>query len=262
MRPSYHNLSTVPEGIVTREGGPHDALLREGECMSEHRGLDHKGVMRDCVQEVHFCIDDYGPPIEPKKWRTIVVDPPWRYQRTLVQKGVNGKAIRGAAAHYGTMSLAELAALRVGTWAEADAHLYLWATNTLMLEALMLCDQWGFKQKTILTWVKPGIGLGSYFRNSTERQFMNAVVEHAERSGWLVFHDEDSRKNRAGFPDLCMVRGPSGVVFAELKREKGTLRLAQEEWLDALAAAECIYDCVRAFVWRPSDWPEIERVLR
>lgn len=33
--------------------------------MSEHRGLDHAGVMRECVQEVHFCIDDYGPPIDP-----------------------------------------------------------------------------------------------------------------------------------------------------------------------------------------------------
>jgi len=34
---------------------------------AEHRGLDHKGVMRACIQEIHFCIDDYGPPIDPAK---------------------------------------------------------------------------------------------------------------------------------------------------------------------------------------------------
>ena len=105
---------------------------------------------------------------EGQKWRTLVIDPPWRYQRTLVQKGANGQAIRGAAAHYNTMSLADLSNLPVAEWAEPDAHLYLWATNTLMLEALTLIDHWVFKQKTILTWVKSGIGLGSYFRNSTE----------------------------------------------------------------------------------------------
>lgn len=29
----------------------------------EHRGLDHAGVMQNCVQEIHFCVDDYGPPL-------------------------------------------------------------------------------------------------------------------------------------------------------------------------------------------------------
>ena len=29
--------------------------------MNEHRGLDHRGVISECVQEIHFCIDDYGP---------------------------------------------------------------------------------------------------------------------------------------------------------------------------------------------------------
>ena len=29
--------------------------------MSEHRGLDHKGVMRECVQEIHFCAFPFDP---------------------------------------------------------------------------------------------------------------------------------------------------------------------------------------------------------
>jgi N6-adenosine-specific RNA methylase IME4 len=29
-------------------------------------------------------------------------------------------------------------------------------------------EAWGFKFKTVLTWVKPGLGMGHYFRNNTE----------------------------------------------------------------------------------------------
>ena len=34
--------------------------------LQEHAGFDHKGVWRRCIQDIHFCIDDYGPPIYPR----------------------------------------------------------------------------------------------------------------------------------------------------------------------------------------------------
>ena len=60
--------------------------------------------------------------------------------------------------------------------AERDAHLYLWTTNAFMVEAHDLATAWGFKQKTILTWVKtrrddssrPSMKVGHYFRGATE----------------------------------------------------------------------------------------------
>lgn len=37
--------------------------------LEEHAGFDHQGVWRRCVQDVHFCIEDYGPPIAPEGTR-------------------------------------------------------------------------------------------------------------------------------------------------------------------------------------------------
>jgi N6-adenosine-specific RNA methylase IME4 len=92
---------------------------------------------------------------------TVVVDPPWEY---------DNRATRNAAAkHYPTMTLAQLADYDVT--AAANAHLYLWVTNAFLRQAFDLLDAWDFDYKTCLTWCKPQIGLGNYFRNNTEHVF-------------------------------------------------------------------------------------------
>lgn len=47
------------------------------------------------------------------------------------------------------------------------------------------------------------------------------------------------------------------VLFAELKTETARARPDQAVWLDALAGCES----VEARLWRPHDWPEIEKTL-
>ncbi len=106
--------------------------------------------------------DDAPPPIIPAgKFATIVADPPWRYGNT---------STRGAAEdHYPTMSIEELCALDVARERSADhAHLYLWATAGHLPEAFTVMQAWGFTYKTYLVWVKPQMGMGNYFRVSTE----------------------------------------------------------------------------------------------
>lgn len=91
---------------------------------------------------------------------TIVADPPWQY---------DNKATRGAAEdHYPTMSVDELVALPVKDWAGDEAHLYLWTTNGFLRESFDVLEAWGFTYKTTLVWVKPQIGMGNYFRSSSE----------------------------------------------------------------------------------------------
>jgi N6-adenosine-specific RNA methylase IME4/ParB-like chromosome segregation protein Spo0J len=93
----------------------------------------------------------------PGRVRTLVVDPPWAYEMA-------GRA----SIPYATMSHEEMLALPAAAWVEDDAHLYLWTPNSHLALAVELMARWGFAYKTALVWVKPAIGLGSYFRNSTE----------------------------------------------------------------------------------------------
>jgi hypothetical protein len=96
-----------------------------------------------------------------------------------------------------------------------------------------------------------------------EKDFQRAVIDYAKLRNWLVFHDTDSRKNSRGLPDLILCRpgrdGKHGrLAFVELKTDRGRLRPEQKEWLEALATVSC----VETYVFRPSQWQEIERILR
>jgi hypothetical protein len=90
----------------------------------------------------------------------------------------------------------------------------------------------------------------------TEAELQQAIIDLAIALGWLVYHTHDSRHSASGFPDLTLVRGDR-LLFAELKSETGKLSLSQQVWFEALVASG---NDVR--VWRPSDWPGIERELR
>lgn len=95
------------------------------------------------------------------QFATIVADPPWRYGNT---------STRGAAEdHYQTMTIDELCELDVAREKAAEqAHLYLWATAGHLPEAFRVMEAWDFTYKTYLVWVKPQMGMGNYFRVSTE----------------------------------------------------------------------------------------------
>jgi len=91
---------------------------------------------------------------------TILADPPW----DVLQRGGCG-----AHRHYSLMTIQEIAALPVGRLASMNAHLWLWVTNATLFEGQAVMEAWGFTYRSCLTWVKPGLGLGSYYlRNNTE----------------------------------------------------------------------------------------------
>lgn len=90
----------------------------------------------------------------------------------------------------------------------------------------------------------------------TEAELQANVLELADRRGWLSYHTHDSRRSAAGFPDLALVRGDR-LVFAELKREGRYPTPAQRTWLAALGQVAG----VESYLWRPSRWSDIARVL-
>jgi N6-adenosine-specific RNA methylase IME4 len=119
-------------------------------------------------------------------FHTIVADPPWAYpgpgghlrSSATHRPNSHDKGLAGMGAtsvgRYGSMSMPELKAMDVAAIAAPDAHLYLWTTNAFMREAHDLCEAWGFRPITVLTWGKvksdgsPSMKIGHYYRGATE----------------------------------------------------------------------------------------------
>lgn len=105
----------------------------------------------------------------------------------------------------------------------------------------------------------------------SEKAFMAAVIEMATLFGWRSWHDRATNapsqcwhcgrgsivpRNDPGWPDLVLVRRPR-ILFVELKAEGEEPTAEQVVWLVELRACG-----QEAAIWRPSDWPTIERILR
>ena len=92
-----------------------------------------------------------------------------------------------------------------------------------------------------------------------EKEFARAFEQALEYAGFkLVYHVYDARRSNPGFPDYCAVNiSKKRVLYAELKSERGRVRPEQAAWIAALG--HCGQE---AYIWRPSSWPEIERVLQ
>ena len=111
-------------------------------------------------------------PLADGKCTTLIADPPWQYGNTATRASAQG--------HYDTLTIAQLCGddlLPDGTNLVKDViepksanpgHLYLWTTAGHLPQAFQVMEAWGYAYKTYLVWVKPQMGMGNYFRVSTE----------------------------------------------------------------------------------------------
>jgi N6-adenosine-specific RNA methylase IME4 len=88
------------------------------------------------------------------KYRTIVADPPWAYEHFQPSQWA-GREWRPEKP-YPSMSVDEIAALRVADLAAADARLFLWTTNRYLPDAFTVLAAWGFRYRQAVTWRKTG----------------------------------------------------------------------------------------------------------
>ena len=158
------------------------------------------------------------PPLPEGTFRVVVADPPWQYG--------NGATRNAARKHYPTMTVAEVCALgdEVQERAAGESHLYLWTTNSFLREAFDVVDAWGFDYKTCLTWVKPQMGLGNYFRSATEHILFGVRGGLRTESRSLVNWFEASRARHSAKPQHFYElverasQGPYLEMFARTRR--------------------------------------------
>lgn len=106
-----------------------------------------------------------------RRFGTILADPPWRFVNRTGKMAPEHRRL----SRYETMTTDEICGLPVSQIASDRAHLYLWAPNALLPDALAVMKAWGFDYKSNIIWHKirkdggsDGRGVGFYFRNVTE----------------------------------------------------------------------------------------------
>ena len=116
----------------------------------------------------------------PTKYKTILADPPWDIQ----QKGKS----RGAIRHYNLMTLDRIKAMPIADLVEENAHCWLWVTNATLEAGYEVLRAWGFEPRSIYTWCKPRLGLGTYLRNCTEHLLLGtrgkAPIQFKGQMNW------------------------------------------------------------------------------
>lgn len=87
------------------------------------------------------------------KYSVIYADPPWSYNDKM-----NGHSF-SLDHEYKTQDINWIKKLPIGSIAEKDCTLFIWAVNPLLPEALEVIKAWGFKYKTVaFNWVKKTSG--------------------------------------------------------------------------------------------------------
>lgn len=103
-------------------------------------------------------------PEPDKKYKTIVIDPPWPMEKILRDERPNQHEF-----DYPTMSLDEIRKLPVNRIAEqSGSHIYLWTTQKYLPSAFEIFNDWGVDYQCLMTWIK-NVGFTPFsFMYSTE----------------------------------------------------------------------------------------------
>ena len=94
------------------------------------------------------------------EYRTIIADPPW----TPALNAGHPSYKAGPQRQYRTMSVRDISALPVP--AAKQAHLWLWVVNQHVDWGYAVARAWGFEPWNMITWAKPGLGVGRFQCNS------------------------------------------------------------------------------------------------
>lgn len=165
-----------------------------------------------------------------RRARVVVADPPWPFADKLPGNG------RGAASHYGLLSLAELCTFPLPPIAD-DAWLFLWRVGSMQREAIAVARAWGFAEPTSeIVWVKTTsdgarirIGMGRSVRNAHEVCLLCKRGRPERRDGGVpsVFHAP--RGQHSAKPDRFfelverLAKGPYVEMFGRKQRAGWTV---------------------------------------
>ena len=160
---TLYELTRVPEGELSRalgsgEVGPE---TRRRDVIQLREELRQRELRKSRSRNKGCTVADLDELVDGgERFGCVYADPPWPYAN---------EAARGAARnHYPTMELDDIMELPVAQLAAKSSHCHLWTTSSFIMEAREVLEAWGFSYKSSFVWVKPGLGMGNYWRVSHE----------------------------------------------------------------------------------------------
>jgi N6-adenosine-specific RNA methylase IME4 len=115
-------------------------------------------TLRKALQTVAMSRDPHVEPVGEgpeltRKYRCIVIDPPWPMQKIKRDVRPNQSGF-----DYPTMDAAQLEAFgkTINDVTAKDCHLFLWTTHKFLKLALLLIEHWGFRYGFAMVWRKSG----------------------------------------------------------------------------------------------------------
>jgi N6-adenosine-specific RNA methylase IME4 len=169
------------------------------------------------------------------RYRTIVADPPWKYNegwgigsaasqagRRAARTGTTFDDRRRRQMPYASMTVAEIKAIPIAALAEDDAHLYLWTTNRYLRYSYDVAEAWGFRYSQLLVWAKTpmGKGPGGTWAQNTEYVLFcrRGSLKSLQRfdSCWFNWKRMGNAHSRKPDAFLDMVEQASPGPYAEL----------------------------------------------
>lgn len=163
---------TLPPTITKKESHIAQSISRNPELVQEvvERAKENKEIptTREVLEEIQIRIkqahrkkpEPLGRIIQPedRKYRTIIIDPPWPVKKIERNKRPN----QGLYLDYPIMTLEEIEALLIPELADEDGcHIYLWITHKYLFSAPRMFEAWGADYECPLTWIK-NVGFTPY----------------------------------------------------------------------------------------------------
>lgn len=150
--------------------------------------------------------------------RTVVADPPWSPSLGSTWATATSDKARPQK-HYATLSVAEIEAHRPTT--APQAHLWLWCLNQHVDWGYRIARAWGFEPVNMLTWCKPGLGVGRFQCNSEQVLLCRKGSRHgnpfeATRGTWFEWPRARHSQKPDAFYDLVerVSPGPYFEMYA------------------------------------------------
>ena len=148
---------------------------------------------------------------------------------------------------YVGMTLDQMAAVPIGAQAEDDAHIYVWTTNAFLRDTFPLLDAWGFTYKTMLTWEKNQLGMGLYFRGTTEHVLFGVrgrlkLLRRDLPTHFRAPRTRHSEKPQA-FYDMVETASPGPYLDVFARKQRMGWSVAGNE----------VYSCIPELAARPRD---------